>query len=229
MIKGIVGGIGSGKTLAMVKEIKSQNMPCYVNFNIKDKDSIRLKVSHIIKKDIIKVKKDGTPIYEQQINWDYWNKAKGEPFSIFLDEFHNIMHSRQSMTKQSILLSKWISQIRKVLSDSKIAHLYLVSQKMSRIDVAARDLMGEIIKVTKKELPTKIPTLVMENNKLVKKMLPKIYIVKSHFIGDYASEKFESYEYGNGKPDYKTYFLANNFYKYYDTYELIDFGESEYI
>jgi len=128
MIIILLGGIGSGKSLSAVKEIIDTNQYALTNFNL-----MGIKNFHRIKfADIIKKEKKGL-----KVNWEFWEdvRRKHKNYSIYLDEIHNIIHSRRAMSKTNILMSKWVSQIRKILSDSPNNHLYLISQTMRKIDV----------------------------------------------------------------------------------------------
>lgn len=232
MIKLIIGGIGSGKSLSAVKEIVSRDCPVYCSFDVKSKNVIRLKVEHIIKTEIIGYKKDGTPKKELKVNWDYWNEHIDEGFDIMIDEVHNILHSRRSMTKWNTLFSMWLAQIRKILGQSEQNHLYLISQKAERIDVSARDLANEIIYVEKQTQAEFIDTNTYDsrNKRYTRKLINKIIIIKHFFLGTYCLEKFYGYLNGDDKSeDYSTYFVGNPYFQFYDSYALTTFGEEAYL
>ncbi len=140
MIIGYTGGIGSGKTLSVVKEIVNKDIFAFTNFNLNVKNYHRLRLS-----DILKFDEKGKPI---NINWKYWNNInrKYKNYSIFLDEIGNICSSRQSMSKRNILINKWLSQIRKVLQDNPNNHLYFITQKLRQVDIIFRELAQVIIR-----------------------------------------------------------------------------------
>lgn len=231
MIKLIIGGIGSGKTLSAVREIAHRRNNVYVSFPVKLKNTIRLKTDHIIKTEITGYKKDGTANKKQTVNWDYWNKVKHDQFDIMIDEVHNILHSRRSMTRWNTLFSMWLAQIRKLLGDSEKNHLYLISQKAERIDVSARDLAGEIIYLEKITLSQVLNTKVYDSRakRYTHKLLNKTLILKRVFTGVYCLEKFNAFLMGQDTTDYESYFVANPYYKFYDSYELVNFGEEVYL
>lgn len=100
----------------------------------------------------------------------------------------------------------WLSQIRKVFGEQERDNLYLVTQKINRLDVALRDLAHWIIECEK---------VVRGKN---------VYIIRRYYQG------IEHYEQRNYiRPAKLTYFKANQYFKYYDSYELVNFGESAYL
>lgn len=193
----IIGGIGSGKTLSVAKIIKDNpdNYPI-TNFNLKGIDHHRLKYSDLITDD------DETK--KQNVNWDFWEniKKKRKNFSIYLDEAHNIIGSRQSMSKSNQLMSRWVSQIRKIMSDSPVNHLYIITQKPRRIDVNFRELTQVVIECIKKEYKG-----------------GKILIIQKYYDG------FDMYEIR--KKSARSFFIGNRYFKYYDTDEMVTFKDGD--
>jgi len=230
MIKLIIGGIGSGKSISVIKEISDNpDSLFYINFNCNLKNTIRLKIEHIITEEINAYKKDGSPIFKKVVNWTYWNKIKHTEFNIIIDEVHNILHSRRSMSTNNTLISMWLSQIRKILGDKKHLHLYLISQAINRIDVAARDLAGEVVYVESKFIKRKIKCVSNRNNKLRTIDSPVLYIIKYTFTGVNSVDKFNYFMMGSSGADYRSYFPANYYYRFYDSLELLDFGQEVYL
>ncbi len=202
MIILLLGGIGSGKTISAVKEIiTNKDHFAVTNFelNLPKEKYYRLKLSDILneKETLDKKKKYLT------INWDFWEsvRKKHKHFSIYLDEVHNIIHSRTSMSKRNVLMSKWISQIRKILSDNRYNHIYLISQTIRKIDVDFRELAQIIIRCRK-----------IKKNK-------KVYIVRDYFNGIDAF-------YSNHRAA-RTVFISNKFFKYYNTNEMVKFKDAD--
>jgi len=207
----ILGQKGSGKTLRIIREcvIKGKNRIIYTNFNVKKslKDYVkieRLKYGDIVRKKVKDVfVKTGKPkSYAYSVNWDFWKEArKAGKFSIMLDEFHNVMNSRRAMQADNIVISDWLSQIRKILNDDPTNHLYIISQKLRRVDINSRELAD----------------LIIECRKIVRK--GKTIIVGEYYRG------LEQYEQGiKVKTDF---FVGDPFFKHYTTDELIDFGDVE--
>lgn len=185
MIKLIIGGIGSGKTLSVVKEIMDRNQNSFVNFSVKHKKAERLKISHLITEEK-EISSRGKVTSKKAVNWEFWRQMSKENFDIYLDEVHNILHSRMAMHKFNILLSTWLSQIRKMLGSSERNHLYMITQRLNGIDISARHLAGEIIYCKK----------VVEGD--------KVWIMKFYFRGTYCVDNFEMFMEGHKTYDYRT-------------------------
>ena len=204
MIIIIVGGIGSGKSLSVVKELieRSDKSLAYVNFTTKGiKNVVRLTMDMILNYEVDKKGKRSPT----SINFDYWANLRKEnkSFSIYLDEVHNIIHSRQGMSKQNILLTKWLAQIRKVFGSAEKDHLYLITQRLGRIDVALRELAHYII----------------ECDKVVKGK--DVWIIKKVYQGVDG--------YNSGVHMFKSCFKGNPFFNKYDSYEFITLGNENYL
>lgn len=219
MIIIVSGGIGMGKTLSVVKEIIERNQNTFTNFNLFDVPFTRLRYDHLFKEDNKKLK----------LNFKFWkDQVKKGGFDIYLDEFHNVMGSRRSMSKQNVLLSNWLSQIRKILGSSERNHLYLLTQKLRRIDINSRDLSQLSIKCDKQLLKNVlIPTEITQKGKTIIKKLPMTIIYKSYFKDADTLDAYEKF--GVGKKIMTTRFIGNWYYKYFDSYELIDFGSEDYV
>lgn len=228
MIKLVIGGIGSGKTISVVKEVIDRDKVCFTNFAVDSPNVIRLQEDHIIKRTIIKEKKDGTPVYKYEVNWDFWNDfiKENNSFDIYIDEAHSVANARRSISKWNIFFNYWISQIRKILSGNDRNHLYMISQRITGIDSVARELAGEIIYVYKVVYPQLQPTKLPDGSV---QMLPKTFIFKVYFTGMFALESLSSYFSGEKSYSAKNYFLANYYYQFYDTFAVVRFGEDVYI
>ena len=101
----------------------------------------------LIKKTLVKTKKNGEEEFSLKFNADFWveQKEKYEGFNIVLDEFHTLMDSRRFMSKQSRVLNDFLSLIRKVCNDpNNDSTLTIISQLVARIDVNARELCTEV-------------------------------------------------------------------------------------
>lgn len=199
MIILILGGIGSGKTLSIIKQIIDTKQYALTNFKLKGIDNYsRIKVSDIIKDDREKKTKS--------VNWEYWDSMRKnhDSYSIYLDEIHNLIHSRRSMTKTNILMSKWISQIRKILSDHPKNHIYCISQTIRKIDVDFRELAQIVIECSKVELKS------------------GVFIRQRWYNGveDYLMKR----------KTLTTAFKGDRYFKHYDTRGLVTFSDAdEYI
>jgi len=98
-------------------------------------------------------------------------------------------------------MSKWVSQIRKILQDNPNNHLYLISQTERKIDVDFRELAQIIIYNIKQKIGEHI------------------------FIKQYWYEGIENYEIN--KCRLKTRFYANPYFKNYDYLGLVTFKDAE--
>lgn len=98
MIIVFIGGIGSGKTLSVVKELvdRQHKEDAYINFDTKKIRGVkRIELDWIIKTEK-EERQNAKPLITKKVNWQFWNelKKKDKTFSIYLDEVHNILHSR---------------------------------------------------------------------------------------------------------------------------------------
>ncbi len=223
MIIIIVGGIGEGKTLTAVHSLIHRRQNCFTNFDLYKVKHDRLKYEHLFSIEEENGKK------KMKLNFDFWKaQTKKGGFDVYLDEFHNVMNSRRSMSKKNVLLSDWLSQIRKILGQTEKNNLYLITQKLRRIDINSRDLAHLAILCQKQVfINVKIPTLVVENGKLVKKRLPLTMIYKKYFNSADALSNYV--DFGINTCRRTTRFMANDYFKFFNSYELIDFGSEEYI
>ena len=223
MIIIIVGGVGSGKTTSIAKFIQNRPYKVYTNFELQNyKNYHRLKETDILKEDITETKKDGTPKKTKlNVNWEYWKKQSKQPFDIALDEIQNIAGSRRGMSNRNICINEWTSQIRKILSQNEKNNLYCITQRPLAIDVHIRDLAHVWILCEKKKIPFNIKTTMA--NKTTKK-LPATFIIQRYFK---KLEHLQTFQDTNGRQDLsftKRWFKANDFYRYFNSYEMIDFG-----
>lgn len=206
MIIIFVGGIGSGKTLSIIKELveRSKYSRAFVNFSTRNiPNTERIRLDWIVGKT--QVEKGKKLVEKKTVNWEFWNALKNEKkrFSIYLDEVHNILDSRRSASTYSVLISHWLSQIRKVLEQSERDHLYVITQKINRVDIRIRDLAHWIIECEK----------VIHDEKVI--------ILRRYYRGIEAYMRNECAR--------TTYFIGNPYFKYYDSYELVDFGNEVYL
>ena len=232
MIRIIVGGtVGSGKSVTAVREILNRKNTTYTNFNIKADNIIRMRTDMIILSEVINTKRDGTEVKQLKVNWDYWNKVKDEGFDIVLDEMHSIADSRMSMTKWNVLFSQWIAQIRKILSSNEQYDLILITQKLENIDIRIRRLAYQIIYCTKVETRQFQDTQIYDSRskKIKVKRIKKVYIKLYYFNGTYCVDKFEAFLCGERTYNRNMLYLANPYFKYYDSYEILSFGDDTYV
>ncbi len=197
MIIIILGGIGSGKTLTAVKNIVDTRNFAFTNFRLKN---LRGKYKRIEYSDVINKDEQNK---KAVVNWGFWSDVKKnyKDYSIFLDEIHNIAHSRRSMSTTNILLSKWLSQIRKILQDSPTNHLFLISQTERKIDVDFKELAQVIISCK------------------------KFQVGKNVYIRNNYYNSMENY-YANRRTLSKV-FKGNKYFRFFDSTELVEFEDGE--
>ncbi len=151
MISIYLGNIGSGKTACAVRDIVLNRTYRKVYSNIlvkKQKHTVPIKADMIVKKELTGYKKtkDGNePVYEKKLNKEYWKNIK-EPITCVLDEAHAIINSRRAMSKINIIVTDWLSLLRRVLgsSESGYGELVLITQLPNRIDIIAREMATQV-------------------------------------------------------------------------------------
>jgi len=231
MIIVISGGVGSGKTLTEVKFAveDTKNKKVLTNFTLKN-----IKNYHRLKKEDVLISDEKDKIVG--VNWEYWNKNRD--CTIYLDEMHNLISSRRAMSAQNQYMSEWISQIRKIFGNqgdqnhlellrrmnNREFHKYinpimklsnnivLVTQRTRKIDINFRDLCHVYIQCNKQEI--------RHNGKKI------VVIYNNYWFGDDNNSAIEYAEMGV-KPK-TTFFIGNDYFKHYDSYELISTG-GEYL
>jgi hypothetical protein len=194
MIIIIIGGIGQGKSLTAARMIAQSKNFAYTNFKVKEKLPYhRLNFQDIF---LFATNEKTSKKTIMGINFDFWNTAlKKKNFSIYIDEVHNYFHARTAMTKLNIWFSKWYSQIRKVLQDSEQNHLVLITQSLRKIDIDARELASIIIECHKYSA----------NNIVIIRL--------SYYDG--------AQNYELGRKSKIEVFEGNDFFKFYDSLELL--------
>jgi len=233
MIKLILGGVGSGKSVSLARYAAGRDCRVYANFSLRLPNAVRLKVEHIIEKFEVRKRRDGTSIYGMRVNFDFW-KEEWEQYGgcdIIIDEAHNIFSSRRAMSKWNILFSEWFTQIRKILGSSERHDLILASQRVMAIDVTGRELSWEIIFCQKvADTGTLVHTPVVENHKKLFRDLPLLTIMQTRFKGEDCLSAFQAWRDGGAATwTERASFVANPILQYFDSYEFISFGNSEYL
>jgi len=233
LIKIGIGGIGSGKSLSATKDICHTSNHSFCNWTLKLPNVTRLKREMIMEDIAIGSGRDGSPKFKKRVNWKFWEEAKQKHgnFSIYIDEIHNVANSRRAMSTWNVNFSTWITQIRKILQGHKHSHLVCMAQRIESIDPVIRDLANEITHVMKTETKTLVRTRVFDsyNKRMVWKDLPRTVIHKFIFKGEYCLDKYLAFRNGMGHPDSETAFVGNKYFKYFDTFEMIRFGDDVYV
>lgn len=144
-----MGRLGSGKTACEVREmaLNKFNRKYFSNIATKMPYVETLKPEMIIKRELIgtKGKKDPQPVYDWKMNQEFWLKQK-DPMNIVLDEVHNMMDSRRSMSKANVIMGNFMALLRRVLGSQhgNYGELVLITQLLRRVDIIALELASEI-------------------------------------------------------------------------------------
>lgn len=246
MIRLHLGNVGSGKTLSTMKEIIENPQNMYYS-NIIPKINIpnmkTIQKEQIIKKEITGKKRNGEETYKLSLNSEFW-KQQPKPINIVLDEFHAFMNSRKSMSKMNIVLSDFLSLIRRAInSPLQEGELILITQFLGRIDVNAREMAQQIryfrehyIKQCKSHgiIFNYYNRSYWENSDIPKDKKNEFCpicrkpLFKSnqlievwHFSGDSgrsAEENFYYWKYKNFRSYYSHYYIRDS-WKYYNCYD----------
>jgi predicted Zn-ribbon and HTH transcriptional regulator len=242
MITISLGNIGSGKTATIVREMKINHNERKTYSNIKTSldNQIEIAPSMIIKKVVKGHKKNGDEIIEYKLNKEFWQEIK-EPINVVIDEAHTIMNARRSMSKVNIIVSDWISMLRRVLGSSEAGYgeLTIITQLLRRIDPITRDLATRVIynvchyqKTCKNcklswsehsELPETLFRCPRCKSNEIKKHNHIIECWKFKNCGDY-----EMWQMFGMKNFYKHYFIYDieKYFNYYDTLQWDNLFES---
>ena len=147
-----LGNVGSGKTACEVRNFfhNPSNRITYSNIMTKKLPNIKkLTPDLIFSRDIIKTKKkrngETEPVYKLSVNFKFWRELT-EPCNVVLDEAHSILNSRRAMSKTNVIISDWISLIRRVIGEnsSGAGEFVLISQLSRRLDPIVRDMAHQI-------------------------------------------------------------------------------------
>lgn len=150
MIMLFLGNIGSGKTASAVREMYRSHIPTYSNIRTTTKNCHLISYDMIVKKEIKGYKKnrlnnEQEAIFEYKLNSEFWQKVK-KPINVILDEAHAIINSRRAMSKTNIIVTEWLSLLRRILNapDGSTGNLILITQLVGRIDIIAREMSNQI-------------------------------------------------------------------------------------
>jgi len=151
VIRIFLGQVGSGKTLSAVRETAAggQGFPVVSNIRMpKAHNVIPLKAEHIIRKEQVKEKRDGTPVYELKLNEQYWKDllVQHGAIDIIIDEAHQLGNARRSMSHVNIIMSDFMALLRRILGskDGRTGRLTLITQLPRRLDVVMREMATQV-------------------------------------------------------------------------------------
>jgi hypothetical protein len=194
----------------------------------------RLKWTDLLTKKIdYKKTNSRTTYYKPDVNWKFWKENKGA--SLYIDEIHNLVGSRNFMSLESKCLTKWVSQIGKVQLDrgdwtniiklrklnnntfSKFIHealhrdanFYFNSQRTEFIDVYFRRLTDIHINVRK----------IFKNNEW--------NIINEYYFSNSRDSAIDIFDEQKVKPKI-SWFPAKHAYNLYGTHDITTDG-GEYV
>lgn len=152
MITICLGNVGSGKTATAIKYMMDNpDKLFYTNINVYGKGTKhihKIKPEHIIKKEVVRVDKNGKEIYEQKFNKEYWYSVvqKHKMLNVIIDEAHVFFNPRRSMSKINIIMSDFLSLLRRIVGgvDGEKGELLLITQLSRRLDVIAKEMSTHV-------------------------------------------------------------------------------------
>ncbi len=129
--------------------LNKSNRPTYSNIKTDIDNQIDIDAGMIVKKKLLKTIKRRSGelegVYNYSLNIDFWKKKSGV-CNVVLDEAHTILNSRRSMSHINIIVTDWLSLLRRILGQAKsgFGELVLISQLPTRLDIIAREMASQI-------------------------------------------------------------------------------------
>jgi hypothetical protein len=143
-----LGNVGSGKTLSMVREMYLNPQNTYYTNITPTVHFPNLKIIKgsdiILKEEVGEKQRTKEKIYKYSLNTEFW-KAQPKPLTVVIDEAHTLINSRRSMSKINIILSDFLSLIRRI-TNSPLAEgeLVVITQFLGRVDVNIREMASQV-------------------------------------------------------------------------------------
>jgi len=151
MIRIVLGQVGSGKTASVVRELVNGfgDRPTYTNIHIRKAKNVRqITADMIFKKEVVKVKKDGSEVTKLQFNKEFWRgvREKEGSINVVIDEAHMFFDARRSMSNVNKIMSNFLSELRRILGQDSNGYgeLILITQLSNRLDVHSRDMATKV-------------------------------------------------------------------------------------
>lgn len=155
MIRLMLGNIGSGKTVSMVREmiLNEDEKTTFSNIILKGKDikkkTTQINRDMIFAEKIIKVKQNGEKVTKLILNSEFWKATRTKfpnGINVVIDEAHTLMNSRRAMSNENVIMNDFMSLLRRILGDSGEGYgeLVLITQIGRRLDINARELATSI-------------------------------------------------------------------------------------
>jgi len=149
MIRIVIGGVGSGKTAMVVREMLLQNRhQIYSNIVTKKVPNNKLLTTNMIfAKEFVKEKRNGEKVYKEKLNVDYWKSiCKEKPISVIIDEAHTLINPRRSMSKKNVIMTDFLALLRRIVGSRGHAYgeLVFITQLERRLDIIAKEMATKV-------------------------------------------------------------------------------------
>lgn len=242
MIRLIFGNVGSGKSASMVNEMISNPHNTYLTnikmYDKRQKHIKQLKPEMIIKKEVVKEKKDGTPVYSYKLNTDFWKNIhnKYSNINVVIDEAHIFFNPRRSMSSINIIMTDFLALLRRVLGTAdNTGDLILITQLQRRLDIIAKEMANDIVyyKDHYVKVCTKCNANFYENNETADKIYNCEYCGNyrlkkvNHVIEGWKFTNLESYkafaEFGD--KSYYKHFIIRDIEKVFSKYDTLQWDD----
>ena len=236
MIEINLGNVGSGKTACVVRDMflnvdKRQTFSNIITKKIKNNTLI---TKDMIIKEVPAISAAGKTITDKRVNKEFWEEAvkKYKSVNVIIDEAHTVFNARRGMTKHNIIMSDWLSLLRRVIGGTSEGYgkLILITQLKRRLDIIAREMSTKIRyhKCHYKKECNRCGAIHLENNETpekVQRCMNCAYehlTMHSHVVEVFVFEnleKYEQFELFNEKTYYDHYFTLDivQYFPYYDT------------
>lgn len=250
MIRLIIGNVGSAKTSSAVRYMKNHPEKRFItNIQVRGKGFSHVKhlsPDMIIHKEPVintngsQAISRGKPVYEYSLNTEFWKKelksGKGS-LNVILDEAHNILNSRRSLSKINEVMTDFLALLRRVLGsvDADTGELVLISQLSRRLDIIAKE-MANMVEYTihhykkyckdcdlhwseNNEIPEPFYNCPCCGSTRIERYAPVVETFS--FKG---TEQFERWYYGGMKTYFRRYFIKD-IYKVWGNFDTLQFDD----
>jgi len=144
----------SGKSACAIREtVIYKHMKYYTNILPKKpritSNIITIEPEMIIKRTVkdVKKKRDGSEenVYEYELNKEFWTEQAIRPLSVMIDEAHDYLNARKSMSKINEILGSFLALARRIVGETDgEGDLIFITQLDRRIDVICREMAHQI-------------------------------------------------------------------------------------
>ena len=102
----------------------------------------------LIKKELLRTKRDGTPVFKFSFNKDFWQGVvqKEGAINVVIDEAHTMFNSRRAMSTTNLIAGDFLAMIRRILGQTSAGYgeLVLITQLARRLDPIAREMATSV-------------------------------------------------------------------------------------